>query len=138
MDATKKNSQKIKAFVSKPEFSTILIFAVMLILISILQDGFFRRSNLLSNVNAFTPLILMAAGQAVVLISGGLDLSAGTSMALMLCTMTQIMDPERPITGVYAILVCILLVIVIGLVNGLCVGYLRIPAVIATFATSYL
>lgn len=135
-----KEKKKInwKALIGKPEFSTVLMLAVMIIITACLQSNFFAANTLLGYVNSFTPLILMAMGQAVVIISGGLDMSCGTSMALLLCIMTRIMDPAKPGTGVTALVVGLAAAVGIGLLNGFAVGYLRLPAVIATFATSYI
>lgn len=122
----------------KPEFSTLLMLFVMVAVTACLQSSFFTVRTMLSYINAFTPLILLAMGQAIVIVAGGLDMSCGTSMSLMLCVMTRLMDPESPITGVTALLVGLLVAVIIGLINGIAVGYLRLPAVIATFATSYI
>ena len=46
------------------------------------------------------------------------------------------MKKSDPITGVYAILVTLAVAILVGVVNGFGIGYLRIPPVIVTFATS--
>lgn len=138
----KQNNLKFKrnwhTIFSKPEFSTILIFLLMLIITAVLQKDFFAGRTLRSNVNAFTPLILLSIGQGVVILSGGLDLSSGSSLSLMLCVMTQIMDKNNSTSGFLAILAALATSVVIGLVNGISVGYLRLPPVIATFATSYI
>lgn len=135
MKQTKKRNWK--TLVGRPEFSTVLMLVVMLVVIACLQKNFFTTRTLLSYINAFTPLILLAMGQAVVMIAGGLDMSCGTSMALMLCVMTRVMNPDSPVTGVTALVLGLAVAVGIGLVNGIAVGYLRLPPVIATFATSY-
>lgn len=128
----------IKRLASRAETSTVLILVVMIAIIACLQNNFFTVRTMLSYINSFTPLILLAMGQAVVIIAGGLDMSCGTTMALLLCIMTRIMDPERPVTGLYALMAGLAAAAVIGAVNGFAVGYLRLPAVIATYATSYI
>ncbi len=132
-----KNKINWKTLAGKPEFSTILMLVIMVIVTACLQKNFFSQRTILSYINSFTPLILLAMGQAVVIIAGGLDMSCGTSMALMLCVMTRIMNPEQPFSGITALVVGLLVAVAIGLINGFAVGYLRLPAVIATFATSY-
>jgi ribose transport system permease protein len=128
----------LRKFPAKPEFSILLILAAMLILAALLQPNFFEGKSLNRTVNAFTPLILLAMGQAVVIISGGLDLSAGTALSLLTCVMTSVMHKADPVTGVYAIIAALAVAVVIGVVNGIGMGYLRIPSVIATFATSFI
>jgi ribose transport system permease protein len=128
----------LRKYLAKPEFSTLLILAAMLILAAVLQRNFFDAKPLNRTLNAFTPLILLAMGQAVVIISGGLDLSAGTALSLLTCVMTSVMHKASPETGAYAIAAAFAVAVVIGVVNGIGMGYLRIPSVIATFATSYI
>jgi len=127
-----------RKYLAKPEFSTLLILVAMLALAAFLQRNFFEAKSLNRTLNAFTPLILLAMGQAVVIISGGLDLSAGTALSLLTCVLTSVMRTANPVSGVYAIVAAFAVAIVIGVVNGIGMGYLRIPSVIATFATSFM
>ena len=128
----------IKKIVSTPEFSSIIIFLVMVIITASFQQNFFEQKSLVRTINAFLPLILMAMGQAVVIISGGIDLSAGTALSLMTVILTTIMKKGDPLTGVYALVITYIVAILIGVINGLGIGYLRLPPVIVTYATSYI
>lgn len=128
----------IKKYISTPEFSSIVILLVMVIITASFQKNFFEQKSMVRTVNAFLPLILMTMGQAVVIISGGIDLSAGTALSLMTVILTTIMKKEEPITGVYAILITYVVAVLIGMINGLGIGYLRLPPVIITYATSYI
>ena len=80
---TKKKS--VPAFVRKPEFVTIIILIIMIIVVAVLQGNFFAPSSLQNMIISWTPIILLTLGQAVVIISGGLDMSSGNAMAFMLC-----------------------------------------------------
>ncbi|MGO9409944.1 MAG: ABC transporter permease [Spirochaetia bacterium] len=125
-------------FVSKPEFSILLILVAMVGLTAILQKNFFEMKSVVRNINAFTPLVLLTMGQAVVIISGGIDLSTGTALSLLTCVMTTVMRKADPVTGVYAMLAAFAVAMAVGVINGVGIGYLRIPPVIATFATSFI
>lgn len=111
---------------------------VMFVITASLQNNFFEHGSIVRNINAFAPLILLAMGQAVVIISGGLDLSAGSALSLMTCILTYIMKQDNPATGVYAIVITFIAAVLMGVINGIGIGYLRIPPVIITFATSYM
>jgi ribose transport system permease protein len=125
-------------FIAKPEFSRLLILALMFAITAVLQNNFFETKAIVRNINAFMPLILMTMGQAVVIISGGLDLSVGTALSLLTCVLTTVMKKDIPVTGFYALAAAFAVAMAIGVVNGAGIGYLRIPPVIITFATSYL
>jgi ribose transport system permease protein len=74
----------------------------------------------------------------VVILSGGLDLSVGPALSLLTCVLTSLMKAGVPITGGYALIVTFAVAMAIGVVNGIGIGYLRIPPVIVTFATSFI
>lgn len=128
----------VKKLVSKPEFSSLMIMTIMIIITAVLQKNFFESKSIVRNINAFTPLILLTMGQAVVIVSGGIDLSAGASLSLLTCVLTFVMKKNDPVTGIYAILIAFVVAVIIGIINGIGIGYLRIPPVIVTFATSYI
>ena len=133
-----KKATLIGSLLSKPEFSSLLILAVMFAITAVLQNNFFEAKSIVRNINAFTPLVLLTMGQAVVNLSGGLDLSAGSALSLLTCVMTSVMRKSDPVTGVYALLIAFVVALAVGVVNGIGIGYLRIPPVIVTFATSFI
>jgi ribose transport system permease protein len=128
----------LKGAFLKPETSSLLILVTMFIITAVLQENFFETRSIIRNINAFAPLILLAMGQAVVIVSGGLDLSQGTALSLLTCVLTTVMRTDNPVTGVYALFAAFAVAVLTGVINGIGIGYLRIPPVIVTFATSYL
>jgi Ribose/xylose/arabinose/galactoside ABC-type transport systems, permease components len=128
----------LKKIVGRQDFSVILIFAIMFILAASLENNFFSSAAIVRNINAFSPLILMAMGQAIVLIAGGVDLSCGALLSLQTCILTYVMKTNDPITGVYAIVITFIVSIGVGVLNGVGVGVFRIPAIVVTFATSFM
>ena len=127
-----------RRLLSKPEFSTLLILVVMFVLTAVLQQNFFEGKSIVRNINAFTPLILMTMGQAVVILAGGIDLSAGTALSLFTCVLTSVMRKADPLSGVWALAAVFAVALAVGIINGIGIGYLRIPPVIVTFATSFI
>jgi ribose transport system permease protein len=132
------NKSFLKRLISNPDFSRLLILILMFALTAILQRNFFAMRSIVRNIDSFMPLILMTMGQAVVIISGGLDLSVGTALSLLTCVLTSVMKEGVPITGLYALVVTFAVAMAIGVINGVGIGYLRIPPVIVTFATSFI
>jgi len=128
----------LKRLVSNPDFSRLLILIVMFALTAALQRNFFAMKSIVRNINSFTPLILLTMGQAVVILSGGLDLSVGSALSLLTCVLTSVMREGVPITGFYALAVAFIVAMAIGVINGVGIGYLKIPPVIVTFATSFI
>jgi len=128
----------VKKYLARPEFSVLIILIVMLAIAAALQANFFEPKSIVRNINAFAPLILLAMGQAVIIISGGIDLSTGSALSLLTCVLTFVMKRADPVTGVYALLLTFAAAMATGIVNGVGIGYLRIPPVIVTFATSFI
>ena len=85
---------------------------------------------------AVVPLLL-ALGQTLVIISGGIDLSVGFTMGLAAVTAATIIRDFSPIIGLelallFGIVAGLLGVAIPGLINGLLIGRLRIPPFIGT------
>lgn len=128
----------LRRAIGRPEFSIFLIFVAMLVVTAVLQKNFFEMKSVVRNINAFAPLVLVTMGQAVVIISGGIDLSAGTAVSLITCVLTTVMKKADPVSGVWALLAALAVALMMGVINGIGIGYLRIPPVIVTFATSFM
>jgi ribose transport system permease protein len=127
----------VRKFIARPEFSSLLILAVMFTITAVLQKNFFDPRSIVRNINAFTPLILLTMAQAVVILSGAIDLSSGPALSLLTCVLTTVMKRDNPATGLLALAMALAVAVMVGIINGVGIGYLRIPPVIVTFATSF-
>ena len=83
------------------------------------------------------PLALAAAGQAIVIISGGIDLSIGAMMALISVISASLMKGQPEEFGVVVVLGVLLLGLVLGAVNGGVVVVTRVPDIVVTLAMSF-
>ena len=82
---------------------------------------------------------VMAVGMTFVIANKDLDLSVGSTFGLVGVAFAYIFDPNHYDLGVVpAILVCIVLGTVIGLVNGILVTVLRVPSFIATLTMLFI
>ena len=124
--------------IKRPETATVFVLIAMIVITAAMQGNFFEQQVLLRTIDAYTPLILIAMGQSVVLISGSLDISSGSTLSFIICLLVSVMQKDVPITGVAAIFLGLGAVFFVGTVNGLGAGYFRLPTVIFTFATSYM
>ncbi len=83
------------------------------------------------------PLALAAVAQAIVVISGGIDLSVGSMMALCSVISAFMMKGQSEEFGLAVVLGVILLGLVLGAVNGSLVVITRVPDIVVTLAMSY-
>ena len=112
-----------------------LLLILMIIINVILQPSFFKARIIRSNLATFTPMMLVSAGQAIIILSGKLDLSVGAGISLINCILANTMG-DRFGVNFFAILLALGVAIAAGALNGFVVAYLNLPALIATFATS--
>ncbi len=118
-----------------PSWMPWLLLLVAVALSATLRDNFFSQYSISSTFATFVPLVLVAVGQAIVIIGGGLDLSIGAVAALSSVVAITVMggDDGRVPLGVLAALATGM---ACGAVNGLIVAGLRLQPLITTFATA--
>jgi ribose transport system permease protein len=83
------------------------------------------------------PLALAAVGQAIVVISGGIDLSIGAMMALTSVISASLMEGQTEQSAVVIVIGVLLLGLVIGAVNGGVVVVTRVPDIVVSLAMSF-
>ena len=83
------------------------------------------------------PLALAAVGQAIVVISGGIDLSIGAMMALISVISASLMKGQPEEVGVAVVLGVLVLGLALGAVNGGVVVATRVPDIVVTLAMSF-
>lgn len=83
------------------------------------------------------PLALATVAQAVVVISGGIDLSTGSMMALTSVVSATLMMGQSPEVGVAVVIGVLLLGLVLGAANGGLVVLTRVPDIVVTLAMSF-
>jgi ribose transport system permease protein len=109
--------------------SLIVIFGFF----SIMSPVFFSYGNVTNILFSTVVIGLLALGTTFVIITGGIDLSVGTGMALC-AVVSAVLIVNLGIPLPLGVLGAILFGGVIGLVNGLNVAFLGIPPFIATLA----
>jgi len=121
------------------ELSILLVLVAVTVVATAKNDSFLFSSdgwrNFLLNPSL---LLLLAVGQAVVIITRNVDLSVGSVMALSayLTGRLFIDQPGIPVVAVFA--ACILLGALLGLVNGALVAFFNVPSLVITLGTLYI
>ena len=130
--AKKKAKQGVKKLGSSGSVVGILIALAALCLdLAIASPVFFTASNFLNVFQQISINFVVAVGMTFVIISGGIDLSVGSNIALSGLLMGILMKNfgvPVPIT----IISCIAFSALIGLVNGVLISFLNLPPFIAT------
>lgn len=123
----------------QPYLFALLLLAVAVGINVVLQPGFFRPAVLNGNLRTYLPLMLLAAGQTIVIIGGGVDLSVGAIVSLTNVTIIRALSAESGAGEVVAAVALGLAAgALAGALNGVCVAYMRFQPIITTFATSFI
>ncbi|MGI3900701.1 MAG: ABC transporter permease [Janthinobacterium lividum] len=109
------------------------LLLVTLIACGLLDTRILAAQNLLNVLMQSVPVLMLALGAFIVLLTGGIDLSAGVSVTLGSIVIASLLSggADLPV----ALGAGLATVVVVGAVNGLLVTTFRIPAFVATLAT---
>jgi ribose transport system permease protein len=115
------------------EVGIFAVLVVVVLVLSILSPSFRTLPNAFVLLVNGTVIAFLALGQTFVLLTGGIDLSTGANVAMTGVVSALLMQVGLPwpVAAVLAVGTGVLL----GVVNGLLIHYVRIPAFIATFST---
>jgi len=116
------------------EWAILFIFVGLFAACSIFVDGFFNTNNIVNIVRQISFLAIIALGQFFVILIGGIDMSASSSIGFTSVLLAGLVHWEN-IPIVLAIVLVLCASIAIGFVNGLMAVYGKIPAFIATLVT---
>ncbi len=114
----------------------IIVVAALIILVGIfavLNPNFIDKHNIVSMAQSLAPYAIMGLGVTFVIATGGIDLSIGT-----VCIASAVIAGKLYMEGMslwMTIPLMILIGTVFGIINGLLVAKLKLPAFIATLGT---
>jgi ribose transport system permease protein len=119
---------------NSPSFPAIVLFAVLLIINSLVMKNMLSNAFLVSILNTNTAVICLSIGASVVIISGEIDISLGAMVSVVNVMLIKLQANGVP----FQIAICIVLFasMVMGLLNGLLVAVLRGSSLLMSFATS--
>lgn len=130
--------QQIKTGVAGNNIVGILVaFVVLCFNLALTSEAFFTPQNFLNVFQQISINFVVAIGMTYVIISGGIDLSVGSNIALSGLLMA-IMMKQWGLSVPLTIAACILLSTLLGLMNGAMITYLNLPPFIATLGMMYL
>ena len=111
----------------------LLALIVLIIFVSILSPSFLSLTNLMNLMRQVSTNALIAFGMTFVIITGGIDLSVGSTLALSSAIMAGMI--VNGIDPLIAMTVSLIAGFVLGAVNGLLITKGKLVPFIATLAT---
>ncbi len=117
------------------------MLAAILIVFGVWNPAFLGVGNIVVASRESTYLILVTLAQMLALLSGGLDLSLGTSIALISVITGSVMVALPADPGVAVLVGCLAGIGVgaaVGFMNGLCIAFLRVSPFLVTLGMSFI
>ena len=111
----------------------LFAFAAMLAIVGLTTDGFFDSGNLSNIALQVSVVAIVAIGATIVILTGGIDLSPGSAIALLSMILAILLKTQELALSAAIPLVLLFGGLLGGLI-GVITAYLRIPAFIATLA----
>lgn len=123
----------------QPYLFALLLMVVAALVNLVLQPNLLELRVLNGNLRSFLPLMIVTAGQAIVIMGSGIDLSVGAMVSLVTAVLVTQMSLDA---SAGHILLVILLACGVGMaagsLNGFGVAWLRLPPIVTTYATSFI
>tara|TARA_B110000240_G_C13495303_1_gene451423 strand:- start:1828 stop:2796 length:969 start_codon:yes stop_codon:yes gene_type:complete len=113
------------------KYNTIFIFILLLVFSALISDVFFTSVNLSNLLKQVSGIGVISIGMLLVILTGGIDLSLGSMVALLAVTFAILVNVViLPV----AIVLTIIIGFALGSVSGYLVAYQRMAPFVATLA----
>jgi len=124
----------VRKFTRSALIGPLVALLLVVVIASLTTDRFLDTQNLINVSLQVSTVAIMAIGSTLVILTAGIDLSPGSAVALITCSLAILVKQGGlPVwLGVLAVLV---LGVILGGVNGVLSTYGRIPSFVATLAT---
>jgi ribose transport system permease protein len=123
-----------KLLSKQPFWVMVAVVIIPLIMTAVepsFRSAFFSGENFVNNTRNFAFIAIMALGQVAVMITGGIDLSVGSTLAICGIVLGLLMDGGQHPFWVAAI-AALLTGIAVGAVNGILISYLKLSPFVVT------
>ncbi len=115
------------------EISVALAIVALWMVVAFLAPGFFTVENQRDLLMANMPVLIVALGMTLVILTGQIDISVGSQFAVCSVAAGLFAKSGLPLPAV--VLAVLLLGAALGAINGALVAYVRIPSIVVTLAS---
>jgi len=115
------------------DYAFIVAFVLLLVITATVSDVFFTQRNLSNLGRQAVTNGVLSLGMLVVILTGGIDLSVGSVVALAAIMVSGMSKGGMPL--VLAILICLVVGVAAGAVNGFFIARFKLQPFIVTLAT---
>lgn len=136
-EAVSRESRTTKVFLGwfLSEYLVLGLTVLLFFALAPFTPGLATSASLLNILGYMLPLLVVAIGMTLVMISGGIDLSVTSIIALTSVVGAKLLTGDDGAPTVAGVLVMLLLGAGLGALNGAVITLLRLPAFIVTLAS---
>lgn len=127
-----KNKKKLGDFFKNT--GIFWIFIILCIILAFLSPAFISPVNIMNVVKQISIMGILGIGMTLVIISGGIDLSVASIIALSGVCAAFFAREESSIPLIVPIIAALAVGLLIGLINGVFIAYVNFPPFIMTLA----
>ena len=124
---------KKKGFLTT-EFYLAVFLAAILLFMAVAVREFYSINNLMSLLNSFSYILISAIGMNLIILTSNIDVSAGALISVVCLSIAALGKQGIPFAGLMA--AAMVIGAVLSTLNGLFITRLKIPAIVATLATT--
>lgn len=117
-----------------PSTPSVVLFVLASLYVALGTRANFDWNYLVSFINSNIAVLCICIGEAVVILTGGIDISLGATVSL--CNVLLVTLLGKGVAVPFAIPLMLLTAILAGAVNGFMIGVMRISPLLTTYATS--
>lgn len=126
----KKTLQKLRT----TEFYLSLFLLFMLLVLAVGASSFYSINNIMNILNSFSYILIAAIGMNLIILTSNIDVSTGALISVVCLALAAMGKRGMPFGGL--LIAAILMGSLLSTFNGLFITRLRIPAIVATLATT--
>ncbi len=130
---TQENSKKIDIQSLSLYIGAVLIFLVFTVWCSACDKSFCTLGNMKNIINQSAVIAVIAIGQSIVILTGGIDLSVGSIVGFVGIAGGLLLKMGVPLP--MALLIVVICGCIIGIANGYFVSFGKVPAFIVTLGS---
>lgn len=116
------------------EFYLLAFLVAILVFLFFAARGFYTMNNIMSVLNYFSYISIAGIGMNMIIITGNIDVSTGALISVVCICIAALGKIGIPLWGF--LVVAMLVGAFLSMLNGLFITRLKIPAIVATLATT--
>ena len=116
-------------------YGSLVALLVLVVVFTILNPRFIGLANVRNTLRIASINGLLAIGMTFVVLTGGIDLSVGAMMGCAGMYSAYFAQAAMGYPAIVAILIGVGMGLAIGLFNGVCISYLKVPAFVGTLGS---